>query len=55
MTIKQLNRQRARRAEFLSKFNFKISYKPGKKSKKPDILIKLAQDKPTGVDDSDHR
>ena len=31
MTTKQLNRRQARWAEFLSKFNFKISYRLGKK------------------------
>ena len=55
MTTKQLNRQQARWAKFLSEFNFKISYRPGKEGKKPDILTRLAQDKPTSVDDSCHR
>ena len=52
MTTKQLNRRQARWAEFLSEFNFKISYRPGKKGKKPDTLTRLSQDKPKGVDDS---
>ena len=55
MTTKQLNRRQARWAKFLLEFNFKISYRPGKKSGKPNILTRLAQDKSTGVDDSRHR
>ena len=55
MTTKQLNRRQARWAEFFSEFNFRITYRPGKKGEKPDILTRLAQDKPTGVDDSRHR
>ena len=52
MTIKQLNRRQARWAEFLSKFNFRISYRPGKEGEKPDTLTRLSQDKPKGVEDS---
>ena len=52
MTTKQLNRRQARWAEFLSEFNFKISYRPGKKDEKPDTLTRLAQDKPKNIDDS---
>ena len=52
MTTKQLNRRQARWAEFLSEFNFKISYRPGKEGEKPDTLTRLAQDKPRGINDS---
>ena len=52
MTTKQLNRQQARWAEFLSEFNFKISYRPGKKGEKPDTLTELAQDRPKKFDNS---
>ena len=52
MTTKQLNRRQVRWAEFLSEFNFKISYRPGKEGEKPDTLTRLAQDKPKGIDDS---
>ena len=52
MSTKQLNRRQARWAEFLSEFNFKISYRPGKEGEKPDTLTRLSQDKPKGVDDS---
>ena len=37
MTTKQLNRQQARWAKFLSEFNFKIIYRSRKQSKKPNI------------------
>ena len=52
MTTKQLNRRQARWAEFLSEFNFQISYKPSKKGKKPDTLTRLAQDKRKGINNS---
>src|SRR3984957_8747814 len=53
MTTKQLNRRQARWAEFLSEFNFKIMYRPGKQGEKPDILTRRSQDLPSGT--SDHR
>ena len=37
---KQLNRQQAYWAKFLSKFNFKISYRPGRQGEKPDVLTR---------------
>ena len=52
MTTKQLNRRQARWAKFLSEFNFKITYRPGKEAEKPDTLTKLAQDRPKRFDDS---
>ena len=52
MTTKQLNCRQARWAEFLSEFNFKIIYRPGKKGEKPNTLTRLAQDKPKRVDNS---
>ena len=52
MTTKQLNRRQARWAEFLSEFNFKITYRPEKEGEKPDTLTRLAQDKPKEIDDS---
>ena len=52
MTTKLLNCRQARWAKFLSKFNFLISYKPGKKSGKPDILTKKPHNIPQGVDDT---
>ena len=55
MTTKQLNCRQARWAEFLSEFNFRLSYRPGKEGEKPDILTRLAQNKPKDVDDSRHQ
>ena len=52
MTTKQLNRRQARWAEFLSEFNFRITYRPGKEGEKPDTLTRLAQDKLKGVEDA---
>ena len=51
MTTKQLNRRQIRWAEFLSEFNFKIMYRPGKQGKKPDALTRRAQDLPKNLDD----
>ena len=50
ITIKQLNRRQARWAEFLSKFNFKIMYRPGKQEKKPDVLMQRSQNIFKGVE-----
>ena len=51
MTTKQLNRRQARWAEFLSEFNFKISYRPGKQGEKPDVLTRRSQDFPKSIED----
>ena len=52
MTTKQLNWQQAWWTEFLSEFNFKIIYRPGKQGEKPDVLTCQSQDLPKGVEDS---
>lgn len=52
MTTKQLNRRQARWAEFLSEFNFKISYRPGKQDENPDVLTRRSQDLQKGIEDS---
>lgn len=44
MTTKKLNRRQARWAEFLHEFNFKITYRPGKQSTKPDSLTRPPDD-----------
>ena len=44
MTTRQLNRRQARWAEFLSEFNFQISYRPGRGGEKPDVLTRRSQD-----------
>ena len=51
MTSKQLNRRQARWAEFLSEFNFKISYRPGRQGTKPDSLTRRTEDIPANADD----
>ena len=51
MTTKQLTRRQARWAEFLSEFNFKIMYRPGKQGQKPDYLTRRSQDLPKGSED----
>ena len=44
MTTKQLNWQQAHWTEFLSEFNFKIIYRPGKQEEKLDMLTQKSQD-----------
>ncbi len=51
MTSKQLNRRQARWAEFLSEFNFKISYRPGRQGTKPDSLTRRVGDLPESDED----
>ena len=51
MTTKQLNQRQVRWAEFLSQFNFVITYRPGAKATIPDALSRLPGVKPTGADD----
>ena len=46
MSTKLLNRCQARWAEFLSRFNFKIIYRPGKRGGKPDPLTRRSEDLP---------
>ena len=45
-TTKQLSRRQARWAEFLSRFDFKIGYRPGKQGEKPDSLTRRSGDLP---------
>jgi len=49
-TTKLLNRRQARWAQFLSQFNFKIVYRPGKAGAKPDSLTRRSGDLPTDGD-----
>ncbi|KAI0995015.1 hypothetical protein K3495_g13167 [Podosphaera aphanis] len=46
MTTKTLNRRQARWSEFLSRFNFVITYRPGKLGGKPDALARRSEDRP---------
>ncbi|KEY63902.1 hypothetical protein S7711_10198 [Stachybotrys chartarum IBT 7711] len=45
-TTKLLNRRQARWSEFLSRFNFHITYRPGKQGAKPDSLTRRSEDLP---------
>jgi len=51
MSTKLLNRCQARWSEFLSRFNFKIIYRPGKASTKPDTLTRWSGDLPKERDE----
>ena len=53
MTTKKLTPRQARWAEFLSKYNFVISYQSGKKNKKADALTCKPNERP--VDRNDER
>lgn len=44
MSTKTLNRRQARWSEFLSRFNFVISYRPGRLGGKPDALTRRSED-----------
>jgi hypothetical protein len=46
MSTKMLNRRQARWSEFLSRFNFTITYRPGKQGEKPDALTRRSEDLP---------
>lgn len=50
-TTKQLNRRQARWSEMLSRFNFKIVYRPGKQGQKPDALTRRSEDMPEEGDE----
>ena len=52
MTTKQLNCQQACWTKFLSEFNFKISYRPGKQGEKFNVLTRQSQDLPKSIEDS---
>jgi hypothetical protein len=51
MTTKLLNHRQTRWAEYLSRFNFKIVYRPSKAGAKPDSLTRRSGDLPQGGDD----
>jgi hypothetical protein len=51
MSTKLLNRRQARWSEFLSRFNFKIQYRPGKQGVKPDALTRRSEDLPKEGDE----
>ena len=51
MITKQLNQRQVRWAEFLSQFNFIITYRPGTKATVPDALSRMPGYKPANADD----
>ena len=53
MSTKLLSRRQARWSEFLSRFNFKIVYRPGKAGAKPDALTRRSGDLPKKGDKYD--
>ena len=57
MTTKKLTPRQARWAEFLSEYNFIISYQSGKKNEKADALTRKPNERPINEDDKrlEHR
>lgn len=53
MTTKALNQRQVRWSEFLSRFNFQITYRPGARAIRPDALSRRREDRPAGEDDDD--
>lgn len=53
MSTKKLTRRQARWAEFLSRYNFQIVYRPGKQNGKADALTRRPGDRPEGNEDDD--
>lgn len=51
MTTKNLSRRQARWSKYLSRFNFKIVYQPGKMNGKADALTRRSGDLPTDEDE----
>ena len=55
MSTKQLSRRQARWSEFLSRFDYQITYRPGKAGPKPDVLTPRLGDLLKEGDTSDPR
>jgi hypothetical protein len=51
MNTKLLNQRQTRWSEFLSRFDFKITYRPGKAGGKPDTLTQRSGDLPKEGDE----
>ena len=51
MSTKLLSHRQVRWSEFLSRFNFRIIYRPGKAGGKPDALIRRSGDLPKEGDE----
>jgi hypothetical protein len=54
-TTKTLNQRQVRWSEFLSQFNFRITYRPGAKAILPDSLSRRWEDRPAKDDPDDSR
>ena len=54
-STKLLSRRQARWSEFLSRFDYKIVYRPGKAGGKPDALTRRSGDLPEEGDETDER
>jgi hypothetical protein len=54
-TTKALNQRQVRWSEFLTGFNFKITYRPGSKAIRPDALSRKPEDRPARADADDDR
>ena len=54
-TTKQLSHRQARWSEYLSRFRFKITYRPGNQGGKPDALTRRSQDASAQEDARLHR
>ena len=52
MTTKKLTSRQARWAEFLSEFNFKVTYQSGKKNDKADALTRKPNEQPANNEDN---
>ena len=52
-TARTLTRRQARWSLFLSRFNFTITYRPGRLGGKPDALSRRSDLKPDGVDNAE--
>ena len=55
MTTKKLTPQQVKWAEFLSEFNFVISYQSGKKNNKANILIRKPNKQSTDDEDKQRK
>jgi hypothetical protein len=55
MSTKVLNQRQVRWSEFLSQFNFRITYRPGSKAVLPDALSRKWDDRPAKLNTNDDR
>jgi len=51
MQLRRLNERQMRWAGILSRFNYKLQYRPGRLAARPDALSRRSQDMPDGIDD----